>query len=267
MGPYRLDQLQIMWLQGQLTSDTYYYDEGRAEWLLLGALIDRASPLFTVAEAFLRLGQNRQTGCLSVHNQMAAIDLFVEDGFVVCALGDKDHGEFALSRALSLENSAYTWFSDAKPPDTNLRVNITEYAFKHSLNRETKIESEAPRKQSTVALPKIGRNPDGVKLNFNYLLARKGYSKEVIRLVKTINLLGREEHCDVVIKDDQVSGKHCLLEVTEQNLKVSDLDSRNGTYVNGVPIKKGLLNVGDSLDLGNLGFILKKEPKKAPDLN
>ncbi|MCE0497013.1 MAG: FHA domain-containing protein [Methylacidiphilales bacterium] len=265
MGPYRLEQLQAMWQQGQLTSDAYYYDSVRSEWLLLRELIESVRGLFTVEEAFVRLGQNRQRGCLSVYNTVETLHVFVDGGFVVCAMSDKDHGEFALSRALGLENSAYEWFYDANPPTKDIRVNIPEYALKHSIARDVRIANTATRKQNTVALPKVVRDKTEVKLNFTYVLVPNESPQQGIRLVKITHVVGREPYCDVVISNAQISRKHCLLEVSEQGLKVKDLESSNGTFVNDVPVRDGLLKVGDKLDLGRYRLILHKEQKRAPD--
>jgi hypothetical protein len=265
-GPFGLQQLQLMWQQGQLTPDTYFYDYGRSEWLLLHTLLGTRRGLFTVKEAFVRLGQNRQTGCLSVYNPAESLHLFVEGGYVVCAMGGKDQGEAALSHALELENAAYEWFHEARPPATNLRVNITALALKQAIVPELRPGNDAPRKQNTAALPKLVPRQAEVRQNFTYVLVPSGASSQGIRLVKSTNVVGREEYCDVIIPDNQVSRKHCLLEAGEQNIKVSDLESHNGTYVNGALVSKGFLNVGDTLCLGNYSLVLKKEQKKAPDL-
>jgi pSer/pThr/pTyr-binding forkhead associated (FHA) protein len=49
-------------------------------------------------------------------------------------------------------------------------------------------------------------------------------------------------------------------------VKIKDLDSSNGTFVNGVAVRDGFLNVGDQLGLGSYKLTLRKEQKKAPDL-
>jgi hypothetical protein len=265
MGPYQLQQLQTMWQQGQLTADALYYDAVRSEWLPLRELVGSVRKLFTVEEAFVRLGQNRHQGCLTVYNKTETLHLFVEGGFVNCALGDNEHGEFALSRALTLDNATYEWFIDAKPPTADMRVNITEYALKHSIARDVRIGNAATRKQNTVALPKVVLDRVEVKLNFNYLLVPPGDAKHSIRLVKMTNVVGRDLYCDVVINDPQVSRKHCLLEVEEKHLKVKDLDSSNGTLVNGTPIRDGILKAGDELGFGAYKLVLHKVQKKAPD--
>jgi len=117
-----------------------------------------------------------------------------------------------------------------------------------------------------VALPRITPDKPEVKLGFNYVLVPNEAPKQSVRLIKTTSVVGREAYCDIVFNDHQVSRKHCLLEIDEQNVKVSDLESSNGTFVNGVLIRKGLLKEGDSLGLGAYKLTLHKEQKKAPDL-
>ena len=49
-------------------------------------------------------------------------------------------------------------------------------------------------------------------------------------------LIGRSPECDVVVGSPSVSQQHCRLMRTPQGLLLEDLQSRNGTYVNRVPI-------------------------------
>jgi len=270
MGPYSLEQLRLMWQQGHVTAHAYYYDGIRSEWLMLRTLIESVRELFTPEEAFVRLGQNRQKGCLTVFNKVETLHLFVDGGFVIYAMGRREQGEFALSRALALEESSYEWFFGSQPPATNIRVNIAEYALKHAIARDIRIGNggEPARKATTntVALPKVLLDKIEVKLKFTYVLVPDAAPEQKLRLTKMNNLLGREEHCDIVVNSGQVSRKHCLLEVWEEHLKVKDLDSSNGTFVNGIPIRDGFLKAGDQLSLGDYKMILQKEQKKAPDL-
>jgi len=268
MGPYSLDQLQLMWRQGQLTSDSFYYDRLRAEWIPLRVLIESKKELFTPEEAFVRLGQNRLKGCLAVFNPDEYLQVYVEDGFVVAALSKTDVGEFALTRALHLENSTYEWFANQRPPLPNLRLNIAEYALRNSIARDVRVGTAAPAraKQHTVALTKSLLDKVEVKLKVAYILVADEESKLKIKLEKMTNLVGRGDQCDVIIDSPQVSRKHCLLEVWEDNVKVKDLDSSNGTFINGIPVKDGFLRSGDQLRLGTYRLLLHKEQKKAPDL-
>ena len=46
-------------------------------------------------------------------------------------------------------------------------------------------------------------------------------------------LIGRGEDCDIVVNDRQVSRHHAKFEFNNGVSKVEDLDSKNGTYING----------------------------------
>ena len=46
-------------------------------------------------------------------------------------------------------------------------------------------------------------------------------------------LIGRSESCDIVISDNNVSAVHAVLEVSPRGMKIFDMNSKNGTFVNG----------------------------------
>jgi pSer/pThr/pTyr-binding forkhead associated (FHA) protein len=66
-------------------------------------------------------------------------------------------------------------------------------------------------------------------------------------------VLGRARGCSLRILTDGVSRQHCLLTMVAGRWMVQDLDSSNGTYLNGRRIKTGELRQGDVLQLGKAG--------------
>ena len=78
--------------------------------------------LFNAEEAFVRLGQTRQSGCLVVVSPEGAVRLFVENGVVICAFGDYTEGQKALERALLLPNASHVWIPDSKPSKKMMEV-------------------------------------------------------------------------------------------------------------------------------------------------
>ena len=64
--------------------------------------------------------------------------------------------------------------------------------------------------------------------------------------------VGREATNDVRLTDASVSRRHCELRREGVCFKLFDLDSFNGTYVNGVPISERLLEHGDHLAVGDI---------------
>ena len=63
--------------------------------------------------------------------------------------------------------------------------------------------------------------------------------------------LGRRPHNDIVIEDRMVSGQHAVLTLSGHDLVVEDMNSTNGTYVNGVRSKRHQLSPEDLLEVGN----------------
>ena len=77
--------------------------------------------------------------------------------------------------------------------------------------------------------------------------------KEVYKLTKQRVSIGRDKNCTIVINNNTVSKDHAILEFDEDfNCIIKDLNSSNGTYVNGqklktVPLK---LRSGDKIKFG-----------------
>lgn len=63
--------------------------------------------------------------------------------------------------------------------------------------------------------------------------------------------VGRNEDCTVSLADHSVSGRHCELHFDGSRWWITDLGSRNGTRVNGVPVKHRPLKPGDEIQIGS----------------
>lgn len=75
-----------------------------------------------------------------------------------------------------------------------------------------------------------------------------GYSKVVTKPERL--LVGRDASCDLCIPDPLLSRQHCLLEFNVNELKLTDLGSRNGTFVNGQKIQEIRINTNDKIRVG-----------------
>jgi len=78
------------------------------------------------------------------------------------------------------------------------------------------------------------------------------------------NTVGRSPACDVHIEHDSVSGTHCELIVTGQNVTLRDLGSTNGSFLNRAPVQEAFLLPGQRLQLGGVELELLAE---APTLS
>ncbi|MDY7103915.1 MAG: TIR domain-containing protein [Actinomycetota bacterium] len=69
-------------------------------------------------------------------------------------------------------------------------------------------------------------------------------------------VVGRDPSSDVVIASPHVSGRHAHIRHSEQGWEVTDLDSTNGTYLNGVRVAHAALRRGDLLLLGAVELLV-----------
>lgn len=61
--------------------------------------------------------------------------------------------------------------------------------------------------------------------------------------------IGRRPHNDIVLNDPAISGDHAVIVIRENTPFLEDLNSTNGTQVNGQPVKRHLLQHGDTIKL------------------
>jgi DNA-binding NtrC family response regulator len=66
-----------------------------------------------------------------------------------------------------------------------------------------------------------------------------GPEGKAVAIGTTPCIVGRGDHCQVVVRDPQVSVSHCELMATEGGVRVRDLDSKNGTFVHQARIESG----------------------------
>ena len=67
--------------------------------------------------------------------------------------------------------------------------------------------------------------------------------------------IGREPANRIRVDDHSVSRRHCLIKREDDSFRVVDLESYNGTFVNGVPVGEQPLKHGDQIAVGRVLFI------------
>lgn len=70
---------------------------------------------------------------------------------------------------------------------------------------------------------------------------------QIVPIKEGVMTIGRSAECDVVLMSNGISKNHAQIASNGEKIIVKDLDSSNGTFVNGVQIRKKLLQAGDKL--------------------
>ncbi|NPV29789.1 MAG: DUF3662 and FHA domain-containing protein [Firmicutes bacterium] len=125
-------------------------------------------------------------------------------------------------------------------------------------------ERESPEVEEPVTGP--ARSEEIRQIDHTMIFSKKGLQEREGFFLKVVQgpdqgkvfSLGREERYtigrkstnQIVLSDLNTSREHALLEWRDGNLYLTDLQSRNGTLVNGIPIKQKCLKIGDRIQIG-----------------
>jgi transcriptional regulator with GAF, ATPase, and Fis domain len=93
-------------------------------------------------------------------------------------------------------------------------------------------------------------------------MSTSGFPKEIVRVVKDGPLiLGRDPSNQLEVSDPAVSRKHCSVsEVSSDVFEIADLDSHNGTFVNGARVSRQTVQHGDRIRIGSCEFVFLTGP-------
>ena len=91
------------------------------------------------------------------------------------------------------------------------------------------------------------RTTDGAELPFTFRI-----------LPGSIKTIGRATRADFVVDAALVSRLHCRLTAGANELEVVDLESTNGTFVNGERSARARLAHGDRLGVGRVELLVEK---------
>ena len=95
------------------------------------------------------------------------------------------------------------------------------------------------------------------------LFFRRGQLRgKTIPLDKGDVLIGRVSQCDISLRDEQLSRRHCRIQEREGIYYLEDLNSRNGCYVNGKRVEKARLYSGDILSFGTQEAVFESSDPK-----
>jgi hypothetical protein len=209
--------------------------------------------LFTPEEAFARLGQTRDTGCLVILNQATIVRVFVRDALAINVYGegqDGPQGEALLHSCFQDPTASYLWMPGMKPPAEIFKINITAHGLKLAMAKDIHLAKTSSVDVSRVDVSSL----PPAKRPKHYYLTPEDTPMTRIALNKGTLILGRDESCDIVLERTEISRRHCLLQQIVRGLAFRDLESANGTFVNGIRAAQGFIHANDKIRLGSVNF-------------
>ena len=89
--------------------------------------------------------------------------------------------------------------------------------------------------------------------------------EQKVRIEKQKITIGRSLDVDLTISDQLASRLHCAIEYKDGQWHIHDLNSRNGTYLNGERVKSAPLAAGDRIGIGDTIFNFERATPKGTE--
>jgi pSer/pThr/pTyr-binding forkhead associated (FHA) protein len=137
---------------------------------------------------------------------------------------------------------------NGKPVEKGARVKANDLITVGTID----LQVVDPKQESRKVEPTVVRTDEsatswGLKANHSALANR-------VFTLKTENIVGRSNDCDITLAAAHLSRRHAKLMVKEGLLYVKDLGSSNGTYLNGKRVTEARVKRGDDLRFDTLSF-------------
>ena len=99
------------------------------------------------------------------------------------------------------------------------------------------------------------------------VLLNKDGTTKAFDLPNKVTTIGRRKECDLCIPLMAVSRRQCQLNYDANSLKIHDLKSTNGTYVNGkrIDVAEVELNAGDRIRIGPVTLVVQIDGRGADE--
>ena len=90
-----------------------------------------------------------------------------------------------------------------------------------------------------------------------WLMPEEGSVKSGYPLNKDRFIIGRDVKCDILINDESISRQHAEIMKTQRGYRLTDMNSKNGVYVNNQRINQHFLQDSDRIMIGDKYFDIK----------
>lgn len=183
--------------------------------------------------------------------------IYLEKGEVIHAQLEGTGGSAAAADILSWPPGEFSFRDSVAPPQRTLKATWDQMLDASHQHQRTTLASDMPPPPGfeSVVLGEEGAPAPGARIDPNTQVARLLiYGENIEGRTYDLNLpvvhLGRAATNEIILRDPSISGRHCVFLFSDGRVTVRDLNSSNGTFVNGQQVTEAQLEVNDIVRAG-----------------
>jgi len=129
--------------------------------------------------------------------------------------------------------------------------------LKKTVKEEVALEKEKEKEPAVKKTKILKERPAEVKAVAWLVALDEPVRATIYQVIKDKTIVGSSVECDVQLDDEFVSSRHCSIHFEKGKYTITDLDSANGTFVNGRKVAKRVIADGDTLKIGERSYVFK----------
>jgi pSer/pThr/pTyr-binding forkhead associated (FHA) protein len=198
---------------------------------------------------------SRRSGQITFRSGESYGFIYIQQGRVLHALCGTTEGEEAIYSMLLWPGGGFTLDEDILPHKKTVTLTWEQLLFEGARRADVGMLRPVGGKTITTAEPLTMRIQDSQP---KLTITRPDQEPVVYELASEYTHVGRSANNEIALPYPSISNRHCILIHSGPDIVLRDLNSSNGTYVNGEIISEVILRPGDIIQMGSV--LMKFEP-------
>ena len=192
---------------------------------------------------------SRRSGQITFRSGESYGFIFIQHGNVLHAMCGSTDGEEAVYTMLTWPGGGFTLNEDILPHKKTIHLTWEQLLFEGA--RRADEGNAGPRHTTslpvTTAEPQTNRTQESQP---KLTITRPDMPPSTYELVHEYTHVGRTAGNEIPLAYPSISSRHCIFILSGPDIVVRDLNSSNGTMVNGEAVNEAVLRPGDTIQIG-----------------
>jgi pSer/pThr/pTyr-binding forkhead associated (FHA) protein len=207
----------------------------------------------------------RSTGQITFRSDGSYGYVFLQQGQILHAVCGTVEGDEAIYQMLAWPPGPHSLNDDILPHHRTITSTWEQLLLEGASRADAGIVAPPNVEPITTASPSTAlRSKDSQP---KLIISRGEEPPSTVELHHEYTYLGRADGNELAIPEPSISNRHCVFILSGSDVIVRDLNSSNGTYVNGEPVPEAILRPGDNIQVGviDIKFVPGvRRPKLSP---
>ena len=205
----------------------------------------------------------KRSGQINFYSGESSGYVYLHHGDVIHAVCGSVEGEKAVYRMLGWPPGTFSLAEDVVPTERTIDSTWEHLLLEGARRADSGIEASSGQTPVVTVAPTTSRSVKSSQPKITVLVENE--RPRIYELEAEYTHVGRSSGNEIPLSDPSVSNRHCILILRGADVLVRDLNSSNGTLIDGKPISETILRPGDIIQVGVIQ--LKFEPAiKRPKL-